>query len=206
VAASSTSAVAAPIEFVARVWADNWYALWINGQQVAEDSEPLTQVRSFNADTITFTATYPLTIAMETKDYTEGPSGLEYIGTSRQQMGDGGFIAEFHETASGRLVAVTDGAWRGDAIDRAPLDASCVASTAPDTTCTSEHHAEPDGWTDEGFDASTWQPATIYTAAQVGPKGGYDTIDWDPSARLIWSSDLLVDNTVLWRAAAAGPV
>ena len=47
-------------EFVAEVWADNWFALYVNGELVGEDSTPITTERSFNAETITFTATYPL--------------------------------------------------------------------------------------------------------------------------------------------------
>ena len=46
-------------EFVAEVWADNWFALYVNGELVGEDSTPITTERSFNAETITFTATYP---------------------------------------------------------------------------------------------------------------------------------------------------
>ena len=191
--------------FTARVAADNWYSLYVNGQKVAEDSEPITQVRSFNADTVAFTATYPLTIAMITKDYTEGDSGLEYIGTPQQQMGDGGFIAQLSETASGKVVAVTDDRWRALVVQRSPLNRGCVTSRDPNSACTYEHTPEPDGWASAGFDASGWSLATVYTAAQVGPKGGYDTITWDPAAKLIWTSDLFVDNTILWRDLVTRP-
>ena len=34
-------------------------------------------------------------------------------------------------------------------------------------------------------------------AAAVGPKEGYFTIAWDPRARLVWTSDLERDNTLL---------
>ncbi len=146
-----------------------------------------------------------MTIAMVTKDYTEGNSGLEYIGTSKQQMGDGGFIAQFTETDTGKVIAVTSDQWHGLVVQRAPLDQACVTSPDPNTTCTYENTAEPDGWTDPGFDASGWPPATVYAAHQVGPKGGYDTISWDPSAQLIWTSDLFVDNTILWRYIAPQP-
>ena len=72
------------MSFKAEVWADNWFSLYINGKLVGEDSVPITTVRSFNAETISFTATYPLTIAMISKDYEEATNGLEYIGTDRQ--------------------------------------------------------------------------------------------------------------------------
>jgi hypothetical protein len=204
-ASAATSATSIAVQFTAHVWADNWYSLYVNGQKVAEDSEPITQVRSFNADTVTFTATYPLTIAMITKDYTEGSSGLEYIGTPQQQMGDGGFIAQFTETATGKVIAVTNDRWQGLAIERAPLSSACVTSSDPNTTCTHENKTEPDGWTNVDFDASSWATAIVYTTAQVGPKGGYDTVTWDPTAKLIWTSDLFVDNTILWRYVALQP-
>jgi hypothetical protein len=142
---------------------------------------------------------------MITKDYTEGDSGLEYIGTPKQQMGDGGFIAQFTDTATGKVIAVTNDRWQGLAIQRAPLNQTCLTSANPNTTCTFANTPEPDGWTSIGFDASSWTPATVYTAAKVGPKGGYDSIAWDPAAKLIWTSDLLVDNTILWRYVAPRP-
>ena len=77
-------------------------------------------MHSFNAETITFDASYPLTIALVSKDYVEGDSGLEYIGTARQQMGDGGIIAQITDTTSGDVVATTSSAWKGLIIFRAP--------------------------------------------------------------------------------------
>ena len=40
------------------------------------------------------------------------------------------------------------------------------------------------------------------TEGDVGPKDGYDAIDWDGSATLIWGTDLEIDNTVLLRTTA----
>ena len=39
--------------------------MYVNGELVGEDSVTITTERSFNAETITFDATYPLTIAIE---------------------------------------------------------------------------------------------------------------------------------------------
>lgn len=36
-------------------------------------------------------------------------------------------------------------------------------------------------------------------AADVGPKDGYDEIEWDASAELVWGTDLEVDYTLLLR-------
>ena len=190
--------------FVAEVWADNWFSLYVNGVLVGEDSVPITSERSFNAETITFTATYPLTVAMVTKDYRETDSGLEYIGTDRQQMGDGGFIAQVTDTTTGEIVATTNADWRNLVIHRAPLNQECAASEDPSTDCQFESLDEPAGWTEAGFDDSAWGTAAVYTAEQVGVKDGYDTITWDVTAQLLWSADLKVDNTILWRTVVTG--
>ncbi|MCE9621586.1 MAG: hypothetical protein K8R99_04475 [Actinomycetia bacterium] len=162
----------------------------------------ITTERSFNAETITFTASYPLTIAMVTKDFKETDSGLEYIGTDRQQMGDGGFIAQITDTTTGAVVAATSSDWRGLVIHRAPLNTDCVTSADPDTDCQFESTAEPDGWADADFDDSAWVTANTYSEDEVGAKDGYTEIAWDASAALIWTSDLKVDNTILWRFTA----
>ncbi len=200
--AEPTSTVAASAQastFTAEVWADNWFSLYVNGQLVGEDSVPITTERSFNAETITFTATYPLTIAMITKDYKETDSGLEYIGEPNQQMGDGGFVAQFTDTATGEIIATTNGNWRGFVIQTAPLNSECEKSADPNTECQFEILEEPSGWTSPSFDDATWPTATVYTADEVGVKDGYDTITWDGNAKLIWGSNLNTNNTILWR-------
>lgn len=200
-AAGSTST---EIEFTAEVWADNWFSLYVDGELVGEDSVPITTERSFNAETITFRASYPFTVAMVTKDFKEDDSGLEYIGTDRQQMGDGGFIAQITDTSTGAVVAVTGADWRGLVIHRAPLDTSCESAADPASACDAEITDEPGGWADAQFDDSDWDDASLYSTAEVGTKDGYDTIDWDAAASLIWGSDLETDNTILWRYEVAG--
>ena len=96
------------ISFSADIWADNWFSMYVNGKLVGQDSVPITTTKSFNKETITFSASYPLTIAFVAKDYVENSSGLEYIGTSNQQIGDGGLSAQVIEKESQRIVAVTD--------------------------------------------------------------------------------------------------
>ena len=87
--------------FIAEVWVDNWFSLTVNGEFVGEDSVPITTERSFNAETFTFEATYPLTVAVEAKDFKETDSGLEYIGENNQQMGDGGLILQITDQDTG---------------------------------------------------------------------------------------------------------
>ena len=202
--ASTDATSGEAVTFTAEVWADNWFSLYVNGELVGEDSVPITTERSFNAETITFTATYPLTIAMVTKDFKETDSGLEYIGTDRQQMGDGGVIAQITDTNTGEIVATTTADWRALVIHRAPLNQECASSADPNTDCQFESLAEPAGWADPAFDDSAWATAVVYTAEEVGAKDGYDEIDWSADASLIWSDDLKVDNTILWRTVVAG--
>tara|TARA_R110002073_G_scaffold336577_1_gene536010 strand:+ start:99648 stop:99929 length:282 start_codon:yes stop_codon:yes gene_type:complete len=40
----------------AEIWVDNWFALYVNGEKVLEDSVAITTERSFNAETFTITA------------------------------------------------------------------------------------------------------------------------------------------------------
>ena len=197
---TSTSAAGAPTKFVADIWGDNWFALYVNGKLVGEDSAPITTQRSFNKERITFTATYPLTVAVLAKDYIEDASGLEYIGTPQQQIGDGGVIAQISDEATGRVVAATNAKWRTLVVQRAPLNPSCVTSTNPLTDCEQESIATRAEWAAPSFDDASWANVNVYTAEEVGARGDYTTVTWDPSASLIWGSDLKLDNVLLIRA------
>ena len=190
--------------FKAEVWADNWFALYANGELVGEDSVPITTERSFNSETFTFEATYPLTIAIEAKDFKETDSGIEYIGQQKQQMGDGGLIAQITDTTTGEVIAVTDGEWATLVIHRAPLNTDCEKDADPDATCQYEITTPPADWAEPGFDDSGWSTATVWSEADVSPKDGFDEIAWDPAADLIWGTDLEVDNTVLVRVTISG--
>ena len=59
-------------QYKLEAWADHWFSLSLGDTLVVED---------------------PVSIK-------EDDSGLEYIGTDRQQMGDGGFIAQITDSAS----------------------------------------------------------------------------------------------------------
>ena len=201
---SETTAVkSVQSSFTAEVWADNWFSLYINGKLVGQDSVAITTEKSFNSDRITFTASYPFTIAMVTKDFKQNDTGLEYIGTDRQQMGDGGFVAQFTDTSTGKVVAYTNSSWRGLVVHQAPLNVSCEKSKTPDTECTSRISAEPAGWSESSFNDASWPTASAYSKEQVGVKDGYNNISWSSNAQIIWTSDLEIDNTILWRHTVA---
>ncbi|WP_242650992.1 hypothetical protein [Yoonia tamlensis] len=76
----------------------------MNGKIVDQNSVPITTERSFNTESFTFDATAPFTVGLHAMDFKENDSGLEYIGTARQQMGDGGVIAQIRD-AAGNTVA-----------------------------------------------------------------------------------------------------
>ena len=180
-----------------QIWADNWFALYSNGQLVAEDSVSINTERSFNAETFTFPAEGKTQLAFIVKDYKENNTGLEYIGTRKQQMGDGGFIAQFSHR--GKVVGVSDDSVLCVTTHHAPIDKGCEKSTNPTQDCKFTESEEPVGWKDSDFDDSDWENAIVYSESAVSPKDGYDEIDWDNSAKLIWGDDLEQDNTLLCR-------
>lgn len=187
--------------FSADVWADNWFEMRIDGEQVAEDSVSITTERSFNAESFTFAAERPFVIGLVAKDFKENDTGLEYIGTGRQQMGDGGVIVQISDE-SGDIVAVSDSEWQCHVIHTAPLDKSCESASDPVAgagACAFEIEDEPAGWDTAAFDATDWPAADVYTEQQVDPKDGYDRINWADDAELIWGPDLEQSNTVLCR-------
>ena len=199
-------ATTTPHTFRAEVWADNWFAMFVGDTKVGEDSVPITTERSFNAETFTFEASYPLQLRVIAKDFKENDTGLEYIGTDRQQMGDGGLIAQITDLATGKVVAATDASWKGLVVHAAPLNTDCEKSASPHQACTSRMLPEPSGWKSPSFDDSGWTNASTYSADQVGVKGGYNDIAWSTQAKLIWTKDLHVDNTILWRRTIVAPI
>lgn len=189
------------------VWVDNWFELHANGQKVIEDSVSITTERSFNAETFTFEAELPVTIAFVAKDFKENDSGLEYIGSRRQQMGDGGLIAQFRDSGSNEILGVTDSNMRCLVVHRAPVDIACASEKNPvagEGACAFETVDIPIDWMEPEFDDSQWPAAVEHSERAVKPKHGYDKITWDATARLIWSANLVQDNTLLCRLTIPG--
>ena len=187
---------------MAEIWVDNWFALSVNGAPLIEDSVPFKTERSFNAERVTFNTDLPATIAFEFRDFRENDTGLEYIGTGRQQVGDGGAIAQFTDAETGTLLKVSDSTWKCLVINHAPVDEACVNESDPkvgEGACAAEIRDAPVSWTDPNFDDSQWAAATEHSAREVSPKDGYDEVEWKPGAKLIWSDSLKLDNTLLCR-------
>ncbi|MEM7099827.1 MAG: PEBP family protein [Pseudomonadota bacterium] len=194
--------------FIADVWADNWFSFSLEKTQMLEDSVSITTERSFNAESFRFKADYPLQLNFVIKDFKENDTGLEYIGARNQQMGDGGFIAQFRHESTGAIVAVTNSSWRCLVTHHAPTDKSCESLDQPvvgEGPCGSAKTDAPIEWQTIGFDDSAWISASEYSESEVDPKHGYDAIDWDDTAHLIWTGDLEQDNTLLCRLTVEEP-
>ena len=189
----------------ADVWADNWFAFYLGDELIMEDSVSITTERSFNKESFTFEARYPMVLNFIAKDYKENDTGLEYIGSNRQQMGDGGLIAQFVNASTGELIAVTNSDWHCLVIHEAPLDKSCEKSSNPGQDCAFSTQDEPEGWKVSGFDSTAWSPAVVYSEADVSPKDGYNQVSWDASAKLIWGDDLETNNTLLCQLVVESP-
>ena len=208
VAEESETAVYSTTTFQIEAWADNWFAAYLGEELIVEDSVSITTERSFNAETATFEASYPLNLNFILKDFRENDTGLEYIGERNQQMGDGGFIMQLTDLSTSDVAAVSNADWACTVIHAAPLDKSCesesnpVAGTAP---CDFVDLGEPDGWKAADFDDSSWAATTVHSASDVDPKIGYDEINWDASAELIWGPDLETNNTILCRVTVDAP-
>ena len=187
---------------VGEVWVDNWFKLYINGEPLLADSVSLQTERSFNAERFEFKADYPMTIAFQFRDFMENETGLEYIGTRKQQMGDGGAIVQFKDATTGKLLAASGSDWRCLVQQVAPVDKSCERDRNPQINtgaCSQKQVSVPADWMASGFDDSDWSMATIHSTRDVRPKDGYDRIKWDRSAKLIWGPNLEQDNIVLCR-------
>ena len=196
---SSNAALAETVN--ADVWADNWFAFYLNDKLVKEDSVSINTERSFNKESFAFKAERPFVLNFVAKDFKQNDSGLEYIGSNRQQMGDGGLIAQFTDS-NGSAIAVTNGDWKCMVTHNAPSDKSCEKSNKPvagQGACGFTETAEPAGWKSVNFDDSKWPNASVHSERAVGPKDGYDQISWARDAKIIWGPDLETDNTILCR-------
>lgn len=183
----------------ADIWADNWFAFYVGEELVIEDSVPYNTERSFNKESFEFDVELPAQLSFVIKDFKENDTGLEYIGSPRVQIGDGGFAAQFFDASTNQLLAASNNDWRCMTIHQAPLNSSCLRSSEPENDCQSKIGQEPEGWKNASFDDGEWPNAVEHSAADVRPRRGYDEVTWHPEVKLIWTQDLETDNTVLCR-------
>ena len=205
-------------EFIAYIFADNYFELYVNGKLLAVDPVPFTQ---FNSNVVRFTADRPVTIAVMMVDWEENLGlGSEKGRGKAFHPGDGGLVAHIQD-AYGNTVAITDSSWSAQTFYTAPLNnRSCLLvdgrirdSSACDqvgvddaTNYSAAHWVQPDDWMMPEFDDSIWPAAATFTNDTVGVnnklaftnfKEVFDTPFAD--ADFIWSSNLVLDNLVLLR-------
>jgi phosphatidylethanolamine-binding protein (PEBP) family uncharacterized protein len=162
----------------ASVYADNWFAMYINGKLVAVDPIDFLPHNQVNVDVL---PEYPMTIAIMAKDNADPRTGLEY----GNHIGDAGFILKFTDGT------VTNADWKARVFSKGPLNRDVANPTV-------QNDPVPPDWYAPGFDDSTWDNATEYEENRVKPDGNYVGTDFD-GARFIWTSDLELDNTVIFR-------
>lgn len=169
----------------ANLYADNWFKLYINDNLVAVDSISFIPHNVVSVDIL---PEYPMTIAVMAKDNADKNTGLEYNNTN---LGDGGFILKFGDGT------VTNASWKAKSYFHGPIDGNLED---PKT----KHEAIPDDWFSVAFDDKAWSNAVEHTEEAVGPKAPFYENDFD-GAKWIWTKDLALDNTVIFRTKVPTP-
>ncbi|MBB5035118.1 phosphatidylethanolamine-binding protein (PEBP) family uncharacterized protein [Prosthecobacter vanneervenii] len=166
------------------VYADNWFMLYVNGRLVAVD--PI-QFTPHNVVSVDFLPEYPMTIAVLAKDNADPKTGLEY-GSS---IGDGGFILKFADGT------VTNATWKAKSFFHGPVNGDTANPQV-------KQEPLPANWWAVDFNDSSWKQAKEYTVEEVDPKQPYFENDFE-GAKFIWTNDLALDNTIIFRAKVEKP-
>ncbi|MDX2060924.1 MAG: hypothetical protein SFV24_24145 [Gemmatimonadales bacterium] len=169
----------------ATIYADNWFSLYVNGELVAVDSISFLPHNVVEVDLL---PSYPMTIAVMARDNADPETGMEYANTN---IGDGGFILKLGDGT------VTDARWKAKAFSRGPIGGDTQKPRVEDEPI-------PADWFEPSFDDSAWPQASEYTEQEVGPKETFYDHDFR-GAHFIWSDDLALDNTVLFRLRVEEP-
>ncbi|MBS0260342.1 MAG: hypothetical protein JSS02_00185 [Planctomycetes bacterium] len=169
----------------ANMYADNWFMLYINGELVAVDS---IKFIPHNVVSVDILPSYPMTIAVLAKDNADPKTGMEYANTN---IGDAGFVLKFGDGT------VTNARWKAKRFSWGPIDHDTKNPRV-------ENLPLPDNWYAVDFDDSAWGFAREYTEDQVGPKPPFYEHDFQ-GARFIWTDDIELDNTVIFRFVVKSP-
>ncbi|MFO0909463.1 MAG: hypothetical protein U0794_14105 [Isosphaeraceae bacterium] len=169
----------------ANIYADNGFVLYINGKLAAVDA---IEFLPHNVVSVDVLPSYPMTLAVMAKDNADPKTGMEYANTN---IGDGGFILKLGDGT------VTNARWKAKAFSRGPVGRD---ATNPHV----EEIPIPNNWYAVDFDDSGWASAREYTEEQVGPKAPFYEHDFR-GAKFIWSGDIELDNTVIFRHRVVAP-
>lgn len=139
-------------QFVAYIFADNYFEFYVNGELLAVDPVPFTP---FNANIIKFNADRPVSLAVMGVDWEENLAlGSEKGRGSGYSPGDAGIVMHI-QNADGKTVAITDDTWRAQTFYTSPLkDRGCLVingNVRDSSAC--DDSAASDG---SGFSAAYW--------------------------------------------------
>lgn len=168
----------------ANIYADNWFMLYINGKPVAVD--PIDFL-PHNVVSIDLLPDYPMTIAVLAKDNADPKTGCEY----GDHIGDAGFILKFADGTT------TNARWKAKSFFTGPLNRDTQNPRV-------SHLPLPANWFAKDFDDSAWKNAKEYSEQEVGPKKTFYDFDFG-GAKFIWSDDIALDNTVIFRTKIDKP-
>jgi hypothetical protein len=168
----------------ANIYADNSFVLYINGKLVAVDS---IEFIPHNVVSVDILPEYPMTIAVMAKDNAHREKGTEYVNN----IGDGGFILKIGDKI------LSSGQWKAKNFFHGPVNGDVANPRVV-------HTPIPTNWQAVDFDDSQWKNAKEYTEEEIGPKSPYFEHDFK-GAKWIWSDDLKLDNTVIFRFKVNGP-
>ncbi len=166
------------------VYADNWFMLYVNGRLVAFD--PI-QFMPHNVVSVDFLPEYPMTLAVLAKDNADPKTGMEY-GSS---IGDAGLCIKFADGT------VTNATWKAKNFFHGPVKGDTANPQVIQDPL-------PANWWAIDFDDSTWKNAKEYTIEEVDPKQPYFDNDFE-GAKFIWTDDIALDNTVIFRTKIEKP-
>ncbi len=169
----------------ANMYADNWFMLYINGELVAVDS---IKFIPHNVVSVDILPSYPMTIAVMARDNADPKTGMEYANTN---IGDAGFVLKFGDGT------VTNAKWKAKKYSWGPIGRDTRNPRV-------ENLPIPEDWYAVDFDDSDWGHAREYTEAQVEPKQPFFEHDFK-GAKFIWTDDIELDNTVIFRHVVKSP-
>jgi hypothetical protein len=168
------------------VYADNWFILYINGKLRVVD--PI-EYMPHNVVSVDILPEYPMTIAIMGRDNADPKTGLEY----GDHIGDAGLILKFADGT------VTNAKWKAKNFFKGPLNGDVRNPKV-------EHTPIPANWFAVDFDDSQWAHATEYAEQRVNPKESFlKARESFAGAKFIWSADLDLDNTVIFRTRVEAP-
>lgn len=169
----------------ANIYADNSFILYINGKLIAVDS---IEFIPHNVVSVDILPEYPMTIAVMAKDNAHPTKGTEYVNN----IGDGGFVLKIGSEI------VTSSQWKAKNFFHGPINGDVSNPRV-------RHTPIPKNWFASEFDDSQWSRAKEFSEEEIGPKGPYFDYDF-AGAKFIWTDDLELDNTVIFRFKIDGPM